>query len=118
MTIKIQFLLENNQRQECVPDKIRLTKSINEETGTIVLSFSSLFPLDILLNNKKPIIGLYIIANEFFFFSKELRCIWAKGRPILIQAIFLIDKKEELFIFLKFFKKYAQKNGLTNCTID
>jgi photosystem II reaction center protein Psb28 len=117
MTLKIQFLLEDNQRKECVPDKIRLTKSVNQETGTIVLSFSSLFPLDILLNNKKPILGLYIISNEFFFFTKEIRCIWTKGKPILIQAIFLIDKKEELFILLKVFKKYAQKNGLTTCNL-
>lgn len=118
MTIKIQFLLEKNQRKECIPDKIRLTKSLNQETGTIVLSFGDLFPLEVLVNNKKPILGLYIIGPNFFFFTKEIRCVWRKGKPLLIQAIFLIDKKEELVLLLKVFKSYAKTNGLKNFNLD
>lgn len=118
MTIKIQFLLEKNQRKECVPNKIRLTKSLNQETGTIVLSFSELFSLDILLNDQKPILGLYIMDTNFFFFTKEIRCVWKKGKPLLIQAIFLIDKKDELLLLLKFFKSYAKTNGLKNFNLD
>jgi hypothetical protein len=118
MTIKIQFLLEKNQIKDCIPDKIRLTKSLNQETGTIVLSFGELFPLEILLNNNRPILGLYIIGTDFFFFTKEIRCVWKKGKPLLVQAIFLIDKKEELLLLLKVFKHYAKANGLKNFNLD
>lgn len=118
MIIKIQFLLENNEIKECLPDKIRLTRSINQETGTILLNFSKIFSLDLLLNKNKPITGLYIISREFFFFTKEIRCIWKKGKPVLIQAIFLIDKKEELNLVLKLFKEYAKTNGLTDYKLD
>lgn len=118
MTIKIKFLLENNEMEECIPDKIRLTTSVNQETGTILLSFSKIFSLDIFLNKNKPIIGLFIIGRKFRFFTKEIRCVWEKGRPILIQAIFLIDKKDDINLIFKIFKDYAKKNGLTDYKID
>ncbi len=118
MTLKIQFVLENNKMKNFVPDRIRLTRSLNQETGTILLTFSKAFSLDLLTNNDKPIIGLYLLGNNISFFTKEIRCVWKNGKPILIQAIFLIDKKDELNLFLKTFKDYVKKNGLNNCTID
>lgn len=118
MTLKIQFLLGNNQIKECIPDKIRLTRSLNQETGTILLTFAKIFSLDILLNKNEPIIGLYLIASEFFFFTREIRCIWKKGKPILIQVIFLIDKKEELNLVLTLFTEYAKNKGLTDYKLD
>ncbi len=118
MTIKIQFLLENNEIKDFIPDKIRLTRSLNQETGTILLSFSRIFSLDLLINHDKPIIGLYLIGKNFSFFTKEIRCIWKRGKPILIQAIFLLDKKEELIFLFKILKNYAKKNGLINCTLE
>jgi photosystem II reaction center protein Psb28 len=118
MTIKIQFLLENNKMKSFVPDRIRLTRSLNQETGTIVLSFSKVFSIDLLTNNDKPIIGIYLLGNHLSFFTKDIRCVWKNGKPILIQAIFLIDKKDELNLFLKIFKDYAKKNGLNNSITD
>nr|YP_009551055.1 photosystem II protein psb28 [Pseudellipsoidion edaphicum]QAA11991.1 photosystem II protein psb28 [Pseudellipsoidion edaphicum] len=118
MTIKIQFLLETKEIKDFVPDKIRLTRSLNQETGTILLSFSKVFSLDLLINKNKPILGLYLTGKNFSFFTKEIRCIWRNGQPILIQAIFLIDKKEELNMVFKVFKDYAKKNGLINSKID
>lgn len=118
MTIKIQFLLNDNSVKECFPEKIRLTQSLNKETGTIILTFSKIFSVDLLLNQSKPILGLYILDEKYSFYTKDIRCIWNRGKPLLIQAIFLIDKKENLYHLLKIFKRYAKNNGLNDYNLE
>nr|YP_008519728.1 photosystem II reaction center protein W [Nannochloropsis oculata]AGI99082.1 photosystem II reaction center protein W [Nannochloropsis oculata]AHX25373.1 photosystem II protein psb28 [Nannochloropsis oculata] len=113
MTLKIKFEVHSNTLENLVPDFIRFTSSINEETSTITLNFynpTQLFNLNLIINEEKSIKASLFLNSNWKYTTKDIRIIWVKGKPFILQAVFLLTSKTES----KNLKIYLDKNNLLN----
>lgn len=113
MSLKIKFEANVNSLQDLIPDFIRFTSSINEETSTITLNFynpTKLFDLNLILSEEKSIKAFLTLNSDWQYTTKDIRIIWVKGKPLILQAVFLLTSKIES----KRLKTYLEKNNLLN----
>lgn len=98
MILKIKFDLASNSLENLIPDFIRFTSSINEETSTITLNFynpTKLFSPNLILNEEKSIKASLSLGLNWEYNTKDIRIIWVKGKPLILQAVFLLTSKFE-----------------------
>ena len=113
MILKIKFDTNANLLEDLIPDSIRFTSSINEETSTITLNFynpTKLFDLNLILSEEKSIKACLRLNSDWQYTTKDIRIIWVKGKPLMLQAVFLLTSKIES----KRLKTYLEKNNLLN----
>lgn len=106
--IKI-FIKTNEESIELRPDKIRLTKSKTEQTGTIVLTFLMKRSSVNFFQTQSSFYALTILGNHptLSFSTKALRSIWLRGKPLLVQAIFLLDNPKDVENLIYLMKDYG-----------
>lgn len=98
MILKIKFEVNSDKLENLVPDFIRFTSSINEETSTITLNFynpTKLFNADLILCENKAIKANLTLDINWKYVTKDIRIIWVKGQPLILQAVFLLTSKFE-----------------------
>ena len=113
MILKIKFEVNSNSLENLIPDFIRFTSSINEETSTITLNFynpTQLFDLNLMISEEKSIKASLLLDSNWNYTTKDIRIIWVKGKPFILQAVFLLTSKTES----KSLKIYLDKNNLLN----
>ncbi len=113
MILKIKFEVNSNSLENLIPDFIRFTSSINEETSTITLNFynpTKLFDINLVLNEEKSIKASLLFDYNWKYITKDIRIIWVKGKPFILQAVFLLTSKIES----QRLKSYLEKNNLLN----
>ena len=113
MILKIKFEVNSNSLENLIPDFIRFTSSINEETSTITLNFynpTKLFDINLVLNEEKSIKASLLLDYDWKYTTKDIRIIWVKGKPLILQAVFLLTTKIES----QRLKSYLEKNNLLN----
>jgi len=113
MILKIKFDANANSLEDLIPDFIRFTSSINEETSTISLNFynpTKLFDVNLILSEEKSIRACLKLNSDWQYITKDIRIIWVKGKPLILQAVFLLTSKIES----KRLKTYLEKNNLLN----
>jgi hypothetical protein len=111
MILKIKFEVNSNALEDLVPDFIRFTSSINEETSTITLNFynpTSIFSSELILAEEKAIKANLKLDTSWQYTTKDIRIIWIKGKPLILQAVFLLTSKVES----KRLKTYLEKHKL------
>lgn len=111
MILKIKFDLSSNSLENLIPDFIRFTSSVNEETSTITLNFynpAQLFSPNLILNEEKSIKASLSLGLKWEYNTKDIRIIWVKGKPLILQAVFLLTSKFES----KCLKSYLEANKL------
>ena len=98
MTLKINFEANSNSLENLTPDRIRFTSSANQETSTITLNFynpTRLFNSSIILNERQSIKASVSLDLNCDYTTKDIRIIWVNGKPLILQAIFLLTSKVE-----------------------
>ena len=111
MILKIKFDVASNSLENLIPDFIRFTSSINEETSTITLNFynpTQLFNPNLILNEEKSIRAILSLDLNWEYNTKDIRIIWVKGKPLILQAVFLLTSKFES----KRLKNYLESHKL------
>lgn len=111
MILKIKFELHSDELENLVPDFIRFTSSINEETSTITLNFynpAKLLSPNLILAEEKAIKANLTLDTNWQYTTKDIRIIWVKGKPLILQAVFLLTSKFES----KRLKTYLEKHKL------
>jgi hypothetical protein len=111
MILKIKFEVNSNTLEDLVPDFIRFTSSINEETSTITLNFYNpieLFNPNLILDEEKAIKANLTLDANWQYTTKDIRIIWVKGKPLILQAVFLLTSNFES----KRLKTYLEKHKL------
>jgi len=111
MILKIKFEVNSNILEDLIPDFIRFTSSINEETSTITLNFynpTKLFSSHLILAQDEAIKANLTLDDNWHYTTKDIRIIWVKGKPLILQAVFLLTSKFES----KRLKTYLETNKL------
>lgn len=112
MTLVFTLEFDSGLNQPIIPDKIRFTSSKNDQTSTLTLTFSklSLFSQSNLLIGKNNLIkSISFKEQDYIFSTKDIRIIWLKGKPCLLEAIFLITSESESIKLKKLFKYISKK---------
>ena len=113
MILKIKFEVNSDLLNDLIPNFVRFTSSINEETSTITLNFYNplkLLNLNILMVEKKSIKATLLLDCNLKYTTKDIKIIWVKGKPFILQVVFLLTSKVES----KKLKIYLEKNNLLN----
>lgn len=111
MTLSVLIQLHSDRPKNILPEKIRFTSSKNNHTSTLILTFlvpSWLKDSKLLLNQNHQIKLILIVKNDLNLISKDIKIIWVKGRPLYLQAIFLITAELESFKLTYFLKNLSQ----------
>ena len=98
MALKIKFEANSNSLENVVPDRIRFTSSANQETSTVTLNFynpTRLFNSNIILNEQQSIKASFSLNVNWKYTTKDIRIIWVNGKPLILQAVFLLTSKVE-----------------------
>lgn len=98
MPLKIKFEANSNSLENVVPDRIRFTSSANQETSTVTLNFynpTRLFDSAIILTEQQSIKASFSLNVNWKYTTKDIRIIWVNGKPLILQAIFLLTSKVE-----------------------
>lgn len=112
MTLVFSLEFDSGANVPIIPDKVRFTSSKNYQTSTLTLTFSklSLFSHPSVLISKKNLIKAISFKEDNYTFStKDIRIIWLKGKPCLLEAIFLITSENESIKLKKLFKFISKK---------
>ena len=113
--VNVQFIKGIN---ETVIPEIRLTRSRTGSTGTATFRFKNPSVLKIDISNKQLISGLYLIDQEGRLLTKTLDVKFLNGKPLIIEAIYVIKTTNEWERLTRFLTRYSDKNKLTFIKAD
>ena len=107
--VAIQFF--NGIDEKVIPE-IRLTKSIDGQTGQAFFRFDS--PQALLSDNFKEIQGMYLIDEEGQLTTREINIAVSRknGRYTAIEAVYCWRSERDFKRFMRFANRYAKKFGL------
>lgn len=80
------------------PYRIQFTSSVNNQTSTLNLTFITppqLLNSAFFLQKSSKSLIISLVSDSLKFSTKEINLIWVKGRPVFIQARFLITSEAE-----------------------
>jgi photosystem II protein len=91
----------------------RLTRSRDGSTGTATFLFENPSIFDKSSKKEGEITGLYLLDKEGSLNTKDVNARFINGKPISIEAIYIMKNTEEWDRFMRFMKRYSKENGLT-----
>jgi photosystem II 13kDa protein len=104
---KIQF--SRGIDEEVTPD-VRLTRSRDGGQGTATFIFTNPKILD--QGATDDITGMYLIDEEGEIVTREVKAKFVNGKPEGLEALHVMKSLEEWDRFMRFMKRYGEKNGL------
>lgn len=110
MNVRIEFL--KNKKELTLPI-IKLTKSLNGETGTATFIFimPSLFEnINFQINT---INGMYLLWENNEIKTNEIEIFFKNGSPYLLKALIIFKNSKEWFYFLNFMNYYSKETGIS-----
>jgi photosystem II 13kDa protein len=106
----IQFIQGVNE--DIIPD-VRLTRSRDGSTGTATFRFSNPTVLESRTTQQGTITGMYLIDEEGQLITRDVNARFVNGKPQAIEAVYIMQSKEEWDRFMRFMERYSQDNALT-----
>lgn len=106
----IQFIQGVNE--DVVPD-VRLTRSRDGSTGTATFRFSNPTVLESRTTQQGTITGMYLIDEEGQIVTRDVNARFVNGKPQGIEAVHIMQSKEDWDRFMRFMERYSQDHGLT-----
>ena len=106
----VQFIPGVN---ETIIPEIKLTRSRTGNTGTATFRFKNPKIFKINISHKQLITGLYLIDQEGTLLTKTLDVKFLNGKPLIIEAIYVIKTTKEWERLMRFLTRYSDKNKLT-----
>jgi hypothetical protein len=106
--MSLSFNIENTDGsiQKIFPYKIRYTFSKNNQTSTLTVSFynSALSANMESLGSQKFIKNIFFLHQDYKFSTSNIQISWIKGKPLFMNAIFLITSEFETLKLKSLFK--------------
>jgi photosystem II 13kDa protein len=109
MTIHIFFSPDS---LSLIPDHVRITRSISGETGTVTFTFNNIDLFNSNNQNIEYIDKISIKTPDYIYYTKDIRIIWANGKPTNLEAVVVINNKEMFDSFFQNLKIYGANKGL------
>ncbi len=106
----IQFIQGVNE--DIIPD-VRLTRSRDGSTGTATFRFANPKVLEAQTTNKGTITGMYLVDEEGELVTRDVNARFVNGKPQGIEAVYIMQSKEDWDRFMRFMERYSEDNGLT-----
>jgi photosystem II protein len=110
MVISIQFF--NNFLETTLPS-ITLTKSRNGQTGTATFLFKNPSVFKYCLIDSRPIQHMSLIWENNKIQTQDINIHFYKGKPFLLESIFIFTSSKNWFYFLSFMNVYSKETGLS-----
>lgn len=110
MTAIIQFIQGIDETS--IP-QVQLTRSPDGSTGTATFLFKNSSILEIQTSNEGEITGMYLIDEEGILVTKNVNARFINGRPISIEALYIMKNADNWDRFMRFMERYAKEKGLT-----
>jgi photosystem II protein len=112
MVASIQFV---KGISETVLANVQLTRSRDKSTGTATFRFKN---PDALNDTSGDITGMYLIDDEGVLYTNDVRVLFVKGQPKIIEALYIMRSLVDWERFMRFIKNYGDENGLTFIPAD
>lgn len=109
MVLEIQFI---KGIKEIISPIVKITKSVNGQTGTATFLFIYPNSLDIALQNNISITGMTLLSENQKIYTSDLTLFFKNGKPFLIKSILIFKNSNEWFYFLNFMNLYSKEKGL------
>ena len=106
----IQFIQGVNE--DVIPD-VRLTRSRDGSTGTATFRFANPQVLEAQNTNQGTITGMYLLDEEGELVTRDVNARFVNGKPQGIEAVYIMQSKEDWDRFMRFMERYSEDNGLT-----
>jgi hypothetical protein len=110
--MSLSFYLKNTDSsiQKILPYRIRYTFSKNNQTSTLTVSFyNSILSADVQsLTAQKFIKNIFFLHENYKFTTTNIQISWVKGKPLFINAIFLIISESETLKLKSLFNDPSQ----------
>lgn len=110
MKAQIQFI---QGIEELTIPKIRLTRSRDGSTGTATFIFDNPNILDPTTSKEGDITGMYLCDEEGNLSTKEVNARFVNGKPVSIEAIYIMRTPLEWDRFMRFMERYGNSNDMT-----
>jgi photosystem II protein len=108
MFIEIQIFSEEKEKRFPI---IKLTKSLNGNTGTATFLFLKPYAFEKFENKILAIESISLLRNNKKIESKDIQILFKNGKPIVLKVIFLFKNMTEWFEFLQFMNHYSKEKG-------
>jgi photosystem II protein len=95
--------------EDTIPN-VRLTRSVNGQSGTATFYFDS--PKVLTSENKEAVTGMYLIDEEGEIVTREVKGKFINGKPRALEALLIMTSPEEWERFMRFMQRYAEEHGL------
>lgn len=95
-----------------IPD-VKLTRSRDGSTGTATFRFISPQILEVSMEDKGDITGMYMLDEEGELMTRDVNAKFVNGKPQAIEAIYIIKNPENWDRFMRFMERYANENNLS-----
>nr|YP_009326620.1 photosystem II reaction center psb28 protein [Membranoptera platyphylla]AMJ16877.1 photosystem II reaction center psb28 protein [Membranoptera platyphylla] len=106
----IQFIEGIN---ETVVPNVKLTRSRDGKTGTATFRFNNPDIIQLKMQEKGDIQGMYLIDNEGSLVTTDVNAKFINGKPQGIECIYIIKSPDEWDRFMRFMERYANNNKLS-----
>ena len=109
MKAKIQFVKGFNEK---VSPKVRLTRSLDNTTGTATFKFKDPSILDKYAVKEGEVTGMYLIDEEGILETRDVNAKFINGKPEAIKSIYIMKSPDAWDRFIRFMERYGETNGL------
>jgi len=106
----IYLYVKSGKQYELIP-QIRLTRSKNGTTGTVIVEVN-IKELGFLANSFDPIYGIALKRANSLRMADICNFVWASGRPVKFVGIFIFSSIDEKQDFFNYYPYYALDNHL------
>lgn len=93
--------------------RVQLTRSRDGSTGTATFFFKNPSIFEKSSAKEGDITGLYLIDTEGRLTTRSVNARFVNGKPVSIEALFIMKNPEEWDRFMRFMERYSEQNGLT-----
>nr|QYB18973.1 W protein of photosystem II [Climaconeis cf. scalaris]QYB19180.1 W protein of photosystem II [Climaconeis cf. scalaris] len=91
---------------------VYLTRSRDGSTGTATFKFKKAAILERTAENDGEITGMYLIDEEGILETRVVNIRFKKGKPKLIEAIYIMQSLKDWVRFFRFMERYNKRNAL------
>ena len=118
------MLKKNNQKfqfqfvegiQELISPFIRVTKSVNGETGTVTFLF--FYPTFLEKKNfclsSFSLESLSLVSDQEPLKTKDITVFFREGKPFLVKATLILQNSLDWYNFFYFMSNYSKESGLS-----
>jgi len=105
----IQFI--RNIDETVIPE-VKLTRSRDGNTGTATFRFKNPEIIGTSMKEKGDITGMYLLDEEGELITRDVNAKFINGKPVAIEAVYVIRDPENWDRFMRFMERYANQHSL------